>query len=262
MAGQEYKRSGGIVMVSIFVMVVAGLLVVNQWLQEKAGYIVDNPINTSTAPIRPQKIKGPEDVQVARSGDVIRKTRLAPERTYEVHVFYQGGREVARQKTNVGGGTILDYSGTIPDGKVEFIDESNETYGVEYYQGGGRHGPLKELYKDGRPRREAYYQYGKLLTGKEYYQDGIVRMEEDYSDARQYKDRREVGIGKVYSRDGTLKYEWRLTNADPVGFNKSYNQKGELVAEVYYDEYGQVVKPMGGLNAAAAAAGKSPAQGN
>ena len=82
-----------------------------------------------------------------------------------------------------------------------------------------------------------------LMNNTEYYHDGAVRMEQDYSDARGYGDDPEVGIGKVYTRHGTVKFEWFLINSEPVGFKKSYNQKGGLVDTVYFDEYGQVIEP-------------------
>jgi antitoxin component YwqK of YwqJK toxin-antitoxin module len=114
---------------------------------------------------------------------------------------------------------------------------------VEYYKNGMRHGPLRVHYQEGQLKREADYQYGKLMTSREYYIDGTLRMEEDYGDAREYKDGRETGIGKVYSREGVIKYEWYFVNSDPVAYRKSYDRNSRLTAELYYDQDGNLVQP-------------------
>ena len=52
-------------------------------------------------------------------------------------------------------------------------------------------------------------------------------MEEDYTDAREYDDGREVGIGKVYSRDGMVKYEWYIVNSEAL--KRKLRQENELL---------------------------------
>jgi len=246
MTDQEDKKF--MVPVIIFIAVIIGLVMFNKWLQQKTDDIVARPINAPTikplpSPSQTEKIAQPKK----RRGEVTKKTRLAPERTYEISVFYQEGEEIARHK--VSGRMVYDQTGEIPDGRVKFTNESNETYGAEFYRDGERHGPAKTYYKEGQLERETDYLYGRLMTSKEYYIDGIARMEEDYNDARERKGKGEVGTGKVYFRDGTIKYEWHLTNSDPIGFNKSYNRNGELVAEIYRDEYGQIIPPQKAISA-------------
>ena len=167
---------------------------------------------------------------------------MAPDRSFELSIFYQGGEEIARHRVDRKG-ALYDQTGIIPDGKVKFVNETNETYGAEIYKDGKRHGPMKAFYKDGILMQESYYQFGRLVTSKEYFHNGTLRMEVDYSDAREYDDGRDVGTGKVYSQDGRLKYEWKLTNTDPVGYQKSYNRQGALTGEVYFDGSGNIIPP-------------------
>lgn len=233
------KNFTGFIIGFILIAFIAGLVMVNNWLQKETSDIVAHSINTSTIKPLPSPQKK-ELVPKKRIGEVIRKTRLAPERTFEISVFYQGGDEIARHK--VAKDMTYDNEGEIPDGRVKFINESNKTYGAEFYRGGRRHGPAKVYYRDGPLKREMEYQYGRLIKNKEYYHDETLRMEEDFTDAREYNDNREVGIGKVYFRDGTLKYEWFMVNSEPTGFNRSYDTRGRLVYEVLFDEYGQIVQ--------------------
>ena len=81
-----------------------------------------------------------------------------------------------------------------------------------------------------------------MLWKREYYNDGGIRLEVNYEDAREQTDNKERGAGRVYYRDGTIKYEWNLTNSEKIGFKKSYNQDGELRAAFYFDEHGQPVE--------------------
>lgn len=237
------KRYLGPVFIIIIILSVGGLAIFNHWLQRQVGDIVDHPVNTSTVPPVSSPVQEEKNSKPKRSGEVIRKTRLAPERTFERSIFYQGGEEIARHKVSRKGGIAYDHTGDIPNGLVKFINETNRTYGAEYYQNNLRHGPGRTNYKDGQLKSESNYQHGKLITRKEYYIDGVLKMEEDYSDAREFMDKRGTGIGKTYWRDGTIKFEWYMVNSDPVGYNKSYNIKGSLTSAVYFDEFGNEKSP-------------------
>jgi|SRR3989338_328734 len=171
---------------------------------------------------------------------IVRRDRLSPGRDYQESVFYLSGMEVARQR--IVNEKIIKSSGEIPEGRSDFVNESQKTYGTEYYLQGKKSGPSLTYFSDGRLNIEAYYQWGKLLRKKEYYNDGGIRLEVNYADAREQTDNKETGVGKVYYRNGTLKYEWNLTNSEKIGFKKSYNQNGELRAAFYFDEYGQPVE--------------------
>lgn len=171
---------------------------------------------------------------------IMRKDRLSPGRDYLEGTFYINDMEVARQR--IVNEKVVETSGEIPEGKVDFVNESQKTYGTDYYLQGKKSGPSLTYFPDGRSNIEAYYQWGKLLWKREYYNDGGIRLEVNYEDAREQSGEKERGAGRVYYRDGTIKYEWNLTNSEKVGFKKSYSQDGELRAASYFDEHGQPVE--------------------
>ena len=253
MTDQANKGAAGVATVIVIIIVIIGLIMANWWLQRQASEIASSPVSLP-AQVPAVKPSPEKKAPKPRTGEVIRKTRFSPDRKYENNVFYQGGVEIARNKTS--NGNVYDQTGEIPDGKVKFINESNETYGVEYYRDQKRHGPAVIYYSDGAVKQEIHYQFGKPVTSTEYYHDGTAKMKVDYTNARDSLDgNKEVGIGKIYHRDGILKYEWHLTVTEPVGFKKTYNTRGELVTASYYDEYGQPIESTG---AAASAPGGVP----
>ena len=183
-------------------------------------------------------VTGTAGISVAQ--EVVRKTKLIRGSDYYEDVFYSGDQELARQKT--ANRKILEQNGEIPDGKIKFIDESEHTYGEEYYKNGRRQGPASAYYEDGQLKIESYYKDGMMISSKEYYKNGTLRFEVNYEDARDdKKGDSEVGIGKLYFSNGTLRYEWDVTKSKKVGFKKAYNQNGELVYEAYYDADGQLI---------------------
>lgn len=236
------KHSGFIrpATVIFLVLLIALVVLSNRWLQQETKQIVSEPAASTPSSPSMQAVEKKRSKPVP-GGELIRKTRLSPDRKHEIHVLYQGGVEIASYKTS--NGEVYDQVGEIPDGKVSFFNKANETYGVEYYWNGKRHGTAEVYYSDGQLRQELAYQYGKLITNKEYYHDGTLRMTEDFSNARPVTDGSETGVGKVYTRHGTVKFEWFFVNSEPVGFKKSYDQKGRLVDAVYYDEFGHEIEP-------------------
>lgn len=171
---------------------------------------------------------------------IVRKDRLSPGRDYIESIFYLDETEVARQK--IVNEKVVESNGEVPQGRVDFIDEYRKTYGVEHYTRGEKDGSSQAYFANGQLNIEAYYQRGKLLRKKEYYNDGGIRLEVNYEDARDDAAEKETGIGKVYYRDGTLKYEWQMINSQKTGFKKSYNQDGNLRAAFYFDENGHPVE--------------------
>ncbi len=177
---------------------------------------------------------------VQPGGKITRKTIVIRGSDIIQHIFYRDEEEIARQIIYPDG--RIDQRGEIPDGKVEFFDEYNQTHGQERYENGRKSGVVKTFFKDGKLRTEEEYRNGQRQIYKEYYNNGQLRLLVDSRDARLSKnDRDEVGIGKLYYPDGILKYEWNLTNSRKVGYKKSYNSDGQVRAETYYDEYGQVM---------------------
>jgi len=172
--------------------------------------------------------------------DVIRKARLDPGRKYSQSIFYEKDQEIARYKSY--GDFIYDVKGKIPDAKVKFFDDNEKTYGEEQYKHGKRNGPYIEYYSEGQLKREAFFLKGQARRDTIYYIDGTVRMDINLEDALIFSNDTEVGVGKVYYRDGTIKYEWNLTNTGEVRFKKAYNQNGELIAESYFDVFGDLIE--------------------
>lgn len=195
--------------------------------------------NDNAAPVTVSKVIPKKMPSV---GEVIRKNYLVPGMDFEESVFYIGEQEVAKQK--IINGKIVEVRGNIPDGKVKLVDEYRGTYGQEFYLKGRKHGPAEIYYKDGMRKSSSQYLFGQLVTYKEFYINGAVRMEADYGDAIVFLDdlERETGAGKVYFRDGTLKYEWNFTKNNPANYKKSYNRNGELTLELYYDKDGNLIR--------------------
>lgn len=242
---------------TLFVFCVLALIVMTQWIQRRIeGVMAGGAHVSSVAPLK--NTPPPTTVRYRKRGQIIsRKDRLSLNRDHVESIFYLQEKEIARQK--IADGETIESFGEIPDGKIHFVNESKETHGTEYYSGGRKDGPSQTYFADGKLSEEAYYRGGHLLWKKEYYSDGGLRLELDYQDARR-PDRdeceasptggceasptggKEVGTGKVYFRDGTLKYEWHLTNSDKTGYKKSYSQDGQLRAALYFDEQGQLVE--------------------
>ncbi|MCA9406230.1 MAG: hypothetical protein KC684_06830, partial [Candidatus Omnitrophica bacterium] len=149
-------------------------------------------------------------------------------------------------------GEMTEKEGAIPNGKVEFSDLTKDTHGFQYYDNGKKDGDFREYSAADILLREAQYWNGTLVSNREYYEDGVLKKEENYEDARDQKIEGLTGRGKFYSPDGGLKFEWRYLKSEKLGYNKSYNRNGRLTKEVYYDENGQ---PMRSPEAPGAAAG-------
>ncbi len=188
-------------------------------------------INSQSVPIEEKKI--PE-------GDVIRKTRVQRGGDFTENIFYVGEVVIAAQKVYVNG--TIEETDQIPDGKVKFEDEYEQTYGEEYYENGKKHGSVTVYYNSGKLKSEQLYQYGQLMKNKEYYENGSVRFEVDYSNAITGIDQKESGIGKLYYPNGLLKYEWNHTTTQNEGYKRSYNQDGTLRAESKFDSQGHFIE--------------------
>lgn len=210
-------------------MVIFGVMITNQRVKKELedGIKQDVKVQVSS-PDKEQKVK--------RQGPVLCQVMLDPNRQYSESVFFIKGVEIARYKTAKE--KIYDLSGTIPDGEVRFVNFTTNTRGTEHYRDNQRHGDYEEYYAEGPLKRIATYSKGKLKTVKDYFIDGKVRMEQDLQDAMYITDNDEVGIGKIYYRNGNLMYEWSLTNAGQGGFNKSYDRDGGLVEANYFDSNG------------------------
>ena len=224
---------------TVLVLLVSGFLIfIIIWTQKQMSKIAgdsETPV-VAAAPSQPVEVKQKK----IPAGEVVRKTRVQRSSDFIENNFYVGEEVIATQKVYADG--KIEQTGEIPDGNVKFIDEYNQTYGEEYYHRGKRHGIVKTYYQDGKLKSDVQYVYGEIIKNKEYYHEGRVRFEVDYSDALSSGDQRESGVGKLYYPNGMLKYEWNLTRANKGGYKRSYNQDGTLRAESKYDEYGHLIE--------------------
>jgi len=195
-----------------------------------------------SAPVQLPVVPPPEKKSPKKkiTGEMTALLHLDPNRIFYFARFFADGEEIAQCK--ITDHNVYDCTEEIPDGKVDFTNETKNTYGVERYRRGKRDGTRYEYYSSGQLKCESVYVQGTLQTHKEYYSDGILRMEQDFRDAMWVTDNPEAGAGKVYNRDGTLKYEWSLTNQGQGGYTKSYDSTGRLVAEKGFDKNGNIVK--------------------
>jgi antitoxin component YwqK of YwqJK toxin-antitoxin module len=169
---------------------------------------------------------------------ITRKTDVVRGADYYHSVFYRGDKQIADQKHTSKDG-ILDHKGETINGRVKFSDDYRHTHGEEYYRKGKMNGEALTYYEDGQLKKESFFLTGKLIRSREYYNNGKLRFEVDYDNALTTVSSDEIGIGKLYYMDGTIKYEWDFRFGNRRNFRKSYNRKGELTFEAYYDEHGE-----------------------
>lgn len=165
---------------------------------------------------------------------------LSPDRKSYTAWFFNDDQKIAECK--IFDHVVSQCTRPIPNGKIEFKNRSRKTHGTVEYWGGQRDGIFREYYDNGQLKTEANYILGDIRSSKQYFSDGILRMEQDFSDALVLVDDPEVGAGKVYRRDGTLMYEWRLTNKHQGGYKRSYDRDGRLVFESYFDQTGKMIR--------------------
>ena len=222
---------------AVLAIIVLGLIIIlSIWTQWEMSKIEKSASTEPVVAVQALEVKPKKIPQ----GEVVRKTRVQRARDSIENIFYVGEEIIVTQKVYADG--KIEQDGKIPDGRVKFYDEYEQTYGEEYYSYGKKHGRVLTYYQDGKLKSEAEYRYGRIIKNKEYYPQGRVRFEVDYSDALPGGDQKESGIGKLYYSDGTLKYEWNLTLTNKGGYKRSYNQDGTLRAESKFDEYGRLIE--------------------
>ena len=232
------KRSLGFRAGTIIGCCVLFILVGNAFVQWKVGGLFLNRTKKTISSLTGSFLQ--KAAKRKYKGDIIRKMILDPSRKYALSILYIDNKQIGRFKSN--DDAIYDQEGDIPDGKVKFLNFTNNTYGIEYFRNKQRHGWYREYYSSGQMKREAKFVKGKKLLNKVYYIDGIMRKEEDLYDPLRFVTDSEVGSGKIYYRDGVLMYEWHLTNSSRGGYKKSYNTDGKLVEAKYYDANGDLVE--------------------
>ena len=233
----------GLVFLIFLILIVVFISVISNKLHKEVtqGEVEQPEADTNALPPSSASTTTAPPKTKTDSTKLIRKTIVVRGNDFLEHWFYKGDEVVAKQQVNDGG--VLNTEGTIPDGKIDFIDTYQNTKGEEYYRDGVRDGNSTAYFADGKLKETAKYESGKLLAKTEYYEDGSKRFEVDYSDARDLgTDDVEVGIGKLYYEDGKIKFEWQMTRRDPVGFKKSYNQDGTLRYAAFFDENDNMIE--------------------
>jgi|GEM_PF-3331023 len=232
--------------IGAFIFIIVLIFFSNMWIEREMKKRVEYPlvvVSRAKAAVIEEETK---PVITDNSQEVIKRTRIETGSNYVESVFFVDGQQIAVERVWPNG--KVEVTGQIPDGTVKFLNEIDHTYGEEHYKEGRRSGVSQIHTSSGQLLGEVEYKEGKLVKSTEYYPNGQLRFEVDYTDARgeeeawQYKDFKELGVGKLYYNNGKLKYEWNLTKSDPVGFKKSYNRNGRLRYEEYYDEIGQVTQ--------------------
>ncbi|MFH1359537.1 MAG: hypothetical protein ABIJ41_00675 [Candidatus Omnitrophota bacterium] len=173
--------------------------------------------------------------EVIHSGNITKKSQVIRGLDTTEEVFYEDDREVGRQKVSPKG--VTEQTGTIPDGPVKFVDHYRHTYGEEFYRRGKKHGPSKEYYENGQIRKEMEYNLGELHLAREFNKDGSLLYEVDYRDALDCDGKKEVGIGKLFYDDGSVRFEWNLTKMRRTGYKRAYDRQGHVTYEAEYDRY-------------------------
>lgn len=223
----------------IFIILIGVFVKINAWINQE----VDQAKNWTDQSLRvePAVLKessGPKK-SIKIYSNVIRRTWIEPNRQFYESVFFSDEQEIGRYKSVTD--EIFDVKGVIPDGKVTFFNQTDETQGEEQFFNGQRNGWFREYYSNDQLKKETHYDNGKPKLNKEYYFDGTKKMEQDLTDAMWITDNSEVGIGKVYHRSGILRYEWNLTNSSNGGYNRSYNIEGTLTQENIFDQNGELI---------------------
>ena len=227
-----------------FFIVFLSIVFTSHVLNKQIGDIVKEPAQ-STESVEEDNSSEKSDLEITKR-KVLRIERKPSQEDYTESVVLVDKREVARYKTK--DDKIFDVSGRIPDGKVKFVNEWRNTYGFEHYRNGKREGSYTEHYANGNTRTKADYQKGRLKKRKSYYYNNVLRMEEDYSTARfisrmqSLSEFKNVGIGKIYRLDGSLRYEWSAVDDSDEHYTKRYNRGGELIEALYYNDQWELLE--------------------
>lgn len=180
------------------------------------------------------------------AADILRIESRAPGTDHFDNVILVNKVEAARFKNK--NGRTFDKTGRIPDGKIRFVSEFENTYGFENYAGEKLDGEFVEYYADGRIKVRAVYSNGRLKDRKIYFDHGGLFSEEDYTDTSfvrnvlEFSQLKKIGRGKVYRYDGTLKQEWSATDQDQRYYIKFFDAQGALRESQDYDKNGMLVE--------------------
>ena len=161
----ELKKKANVAFfVGILACLIIASVIINVFIQKETDVPASPPQAVSIVIHEPAPKEPLESHQLPSesktSGEVIRKTRVERGSDFLENIFYQGDKEIARQKAF--GNDRYEQRGTIPDGPVKFTNEYDDTYGEEHYQNGKKHGTTIAYHKNGKLKSEEKYKEGKL----------------------------------------------------------------------------------------------------
>lgn len=111
-----------------------------------------------------------------------------------------------------------------------------------------KQGKWVEFYSNGNKRIEANYQDDKLHgVYKEYDLSGKLISEVRYENGILYTPKPEdeitlkAEVKKSYYPDGVVQYEGAFLNNIPVGIHKEYNEIGNVIKNVEYNDHGEII---------------------
>lgn len=142
-------------------------------------------------------------------------------------------------------GKIYDFSGDIPDGRVDFVSLDGKRFGYEHYRDNQKHGQSAQYFEKNKIYKRQKYFLGSLMEEKEYFKTGILKMQKDLTDALFLEGQNQVvspGQGAVYYPNGALKFSWSFTKSGPMRYEKNYDREGKLLAQTLYRSNGEVFK--------------------
>ena len=168
-----------------------------------------------------------------------------------VKIFYDGGKEIARQILDKEG-NIIETNAKIPDGVVKEYDENGKLAFEWKFKSGRLEGLSKEFSLSGtliaernyrNNQREGvskkYYKSGKLLAERNFKEDKLDGMTKMYYESGKvfaelnYKAGKLDGTSKTYYENGTLGSEEIYKNQQKIRI-KSYDQQGKLLFDHDY----------------------------
>lgn len=214
-------------------LVFVGLVGISLWMKARTVNQAV-PVAVSQTEVESEAKVAPKDQTVHE------KQWLEPNRKFTVHTLYRGSEEIASYKTDLKD-KAFEPEGTIPDGTIKFTNAMIKTKGQITYLNQKRHGLMMEYYDSGMTKSVREYSFGELVSVQDYFVDGVLRMEVDYSLARSFLIHQQTGKGFVNYRDGTKRFEWSFVKNEPVGWEKAYNIDGQLIRTWRYDAQGNLI---------------------
>jgi len=227
------------------IILCSGIFLLNRVVNQQINSVTEIPSSPAKTNLTTHTPKREALQKKATQKGVLRVESKSPKNSYTESIITVDEKEVAQFKME--DGKIFDVKGRIPDGTIKFTNKWESTYGIEHFRNGKRHGSYTAYYQNGQVHSEAKYRNGRLLKRKSYYHGGILRMEEDYTNTDYVSDFlrdtfERVGSGKMYRLNGSLKYEWYVTDDEKQYYTKRYNSRGDVVQENFYNKLGELIK--------------------